>query len=110
MPLLSLTVYHKPQTHCQSQPFSAIVSTGSDSMPGGIYSGNASAISEFSYEMKRWIMVWGIFVYFAIFGFTEESRNKYRAILQSFVHGLTVIVSRPSSNGDPPRMFWQAWT
>lgn len=57
----------------------------------------ATAISELIYEMKRWIVVGGIFLFFAIFGLTEESRNKYRTTLQSFVQGLTGIMSRPGS-------------
>ena len=42
-PPLSPTIHHEPQTHCQSQPSSAIVSTGSNGMPGGIHSGNATS-------------------------------------------------------------------
>ena len=39
-PPLSPTTHHESQTQCQSQPSSAIISTGSNSMPGGIHSGN----------------------------------------------------------------------
>jgi len=45
----------------------------------------ATTLSEVSYESSRWIMVCGAFVFFAIFGFTEESCNNYRATLQSVV-------------------------
>ena len=60
----------------------------------------ASTLSELSVELNRWIIVWGAFVFFAIFGFTEESRNNYRAMLQSVVQvfiKITGIKSRPSS-------------
>ena len=45
----------------------------------------ATTLSELTYEINRWINVWCAFIFFAIFGFTEESRNNYRAILQSVV-------------------------
>ena len=63
----------------------------------------ASTLVEISYELNRWVMVWGAFVFFAIFGFTEESRNSYRAVLQSvgqvFVK-ITGIKSLPSSKAE----------
>ena len=43
MPPLSPTAHNESQTHCQSQPSSTVVSTGSDSMPGGMHSGNATS-------------------------------------------------------------------
>ena len=42
-PPLLPTAHHEPQTHSHSQPSSAIVSTGSNSMLGGVYSGNATS-------------------------------------------------------------------
>ena len=42
-PPLSPTTYEEPQTHSQSQPSSAIVSTDSYSTPGGVYLGNPTA-------------------------------------------------------------------
>ena len=42
----------------------------------------STTLSELSNELNRWIVVWGAFVFFAIFGFTEEARNNYRAMLQ----------------------------
>ena len=51
-------------------------------------------------ELNRWVMVWGAFVFFAIFGFTKESRNNYRAVLQSavqFLRTITGIKGGPSS-------------
>ena len=63
----------------------------------------ANTIDELTFELRRWIMVWGVFVFFAIFGFTEESRNNYRAMLQSVVQGfvmITGIKSRPSSKAE----------
>jgi pheromone a factor receptor len=45
----------------------------------------ATTLSELGTELNRWILVWGAFVFFAIFGFTEESRNNYRSMLQSVV-------------------------
>ena len=44
----------------------------------------ATPMSELS-ELNRWIIIWSTFVFFAIFGFTEESRNNYRAMLQFVV-------------------------
>ena len=45
----------------------------------------ATALNELTVELNRWIIVWGAFVFFAIFGFTEESRNNYRIMFQSVV-------------------------
>ena len=45
----------------------------------------ASALRESSYELNRWVVVYVAFVFFAIFGFTEESRNNYQSMLQSVV-------------------------
>ena len=45
----------------------------------------ADTLSELSHELYRWFIVWEAFIFFPIFGFTEESRNNYRAILQSVV-------------------------
>ena len=59
----------------------------------------ASTCIELSYELNRWIIVWGAFVFFVIFGFTEESRNNYRAMLQYVLQDLGVR-SRSSSNGE----------
>ena len=61
----------------------------------------ASTLVEISYELNRWIMICGAFVFFTIFGFTEESRNSYRAVLQSVVQvfvKITGIKSLPSSS------------
>ena len=61
----------------------------------------ATTLSELSTELNRWIMVWGAFVFFAIFGFTEEARNNYRAMLQyviQFFAKITGIKSRPRSS------------
>ena len=40
---------------------------------------------ELCFELGRWITVWAAFVFFAIFGFTQESRNNYRAMLQPVI-------------------------
>ena len=45
----------------------------------------STTLGELSYELNRWIIVWGAFVFFAIFGFTEESRNYYRVMFQSVI-------------------------
>ena len=45
----------------------------------------ADTLDELSFELNRWIIIFGAFVFFAIFGFTEESRNNYRAMLQYVV-------------------------
>ena len=61
----------------------------------------STTLSELSTELNRWIMVWGAFVFFAIFGFTEEARNNYRAMLQyviQFFVKITGIKSRPRSS------------
>jgi pheromone a factor receptor len=65
----------------------------------------ATTIHELTFELRRWIVVWGVIVFFVIFGFTEESRNNYRAIVQSVVQGFIMITgiktrSRPSSNAE----------
>jgi pheromone a factor receptor len=61
----------------------------------------ATTLGELGSELNRWIIVWGAFVFFAIFGFTEESRNNYRAMLQSVVQvfvKITGIKSRPKAS------------
>ena len=58
----------------------------------------STTLSEFNVELNRWIIVWGAFVFFAIFGFTEESRKNYQAIFQSVVQffaKITRIKTRP---------------
>ena len=66
----------------------------------------AGTLSELSNELNRWIIVWGAFVFFAIFGFTEESRNNYRAMLQFvfqvFVK-ITGIKTRPQASSKAER-------
>jgi pheromone a factor receptor len=60
----------------------------------------ASTLLELAVELNRWIVVWGAFVFFAIFGFTKESRNNYRAVLQSVVQVFMRIMgikTRPST-------------
>ena len=60
----------------------------------------STTLSELASELNRWIIVWCAFVFFAIFGFTEESRNNYRAMLQSIVQvffKITRIKSRPQA-------------
>ena len=56
---------------------------------------------ELGIELNRWISVWVAFVFFAIFGFTEESRNNYRTMLQPVVQffvKITGIKRRSSGN------------
>jgi pheromone a factor receptor len=62
----------------------------------------ATPLSELSYELNRWIIVWSAFIFFAIFGFTEESRNNYRAVLQSVVQVFVKIgiKSRPRNKAE----------
>lgn len=63
----------------------------------------ATTIRELNVELMRWIMVLCAFVYFAIFGFTQESRNNYRAALRSVVQVfimITGIKTRPSSKAE----------
>ena len=61
----------------------------------------ATTQNELSVELNRWIIVWGAFLFFAIFGSTEESRNNYRAVLQSVAQvfvKITGIKRRPQSS------------
>jgi pheromone a factor receptor len=61
----------------------------------------ATTLSELSVELNRWIIVFGAFVFFIIFGFTEESRNNYRAMLQCVVQvfvKITGIKKRPQAS------------
>jgi len=63
----------------------------------------AQTLSELSIELNRWITVFVAFVFFAILGFTKESRNSYRAILQSVVQvfvKITGIKSHHSSDAE----------
>ena len=65
----------------------------------------STTLSELNHELNRWILVWGAFLFFAIFGFTEESRNNYRAILQSVVQVFVKITgikspSRPQASSN----------
>ena len=53
-------------------------------------------LSELSVELNRWIVVWVAFVFFAIFGFTEESRNNSRAVLQFVVQVFVKITGMKS--------------
>ena len=58
----------------------------------------ATVENELSIELSRWLIVYAMFSFFAIFGFTEESRNNYRAMLQSVVQvfsKITGIKNRP---------------
>ena len=50
-------------------------------LPAAVWRSNT--LSELSYEMNRWIIVYVAFAYFAIFGFTKESRNNYRAVYRA---------------------------
>ena len=67
----------------------------------------STTLSELSYELNRWIIVWGAFVFFAVFGFTEESRNNYRAVYRATLQPVFQFVnlkmrrveSRSSSTG-----------
>ena len=61
----------------------------------------SNTVVELAFEFNRWLSVWDAFVFFAIFGFTEESRNSYRTMLQPVVQffvKITGIKSRSSSN------------
>ena len=62
----------------------------------------ADTITELCFELGRWNTVWAAFVFFAIFGFTEESRNNYRAMLQPVIQvfaKITGIKSRREAEG-----------
>jgi pheromone a factor receptor len=68
-------------------------------LPAAVW--RAHMLIELNFELIRWIFLWDAFVFFAIFGFTEESRNNYRAMLhfvaQVFIK-ITGIKSRPTSS------------
>ena len=88
-----MRLYPFPGLRQEHYQFSQIVQ-----FPAAVW--RSSTLSELGLELNRWIMVWGAFVFFAIFGFTEESRNNYQVILQSVVRvfmTMTGIKSRPSS-------------
>lgn len=66
---------------------------------------HANVFTELQLELNRWILIFGAFVFFAIFGFTEESRSKYRAAPQSVIQAFVMIAgikfkTRPNSNVD----------
>ena len=54
----------------------------------------ADMLTEQSMELNRWIIVYVAFVFFAIFGFTQESRNNYRATLHFVDQVFVKITSR----------------
>ena len=54
-----------------------------EQLPAAVW--RADTLGELSYELNRWIVVVCAFVFFVVFGFTEESRNNYRATLQYVV-------------------------
>ena len=58
----------------------------------------STTLIELGQELNRWILVWCAFLFFAIFGFTEESRNNYRSILQSVVQVFVKITGIRSSS------------
>ena len=61
----------------------------------------SNTLVELSYELRRWLSVLAAFLFFAIFGFTEESRNNYRTMLQPVVQffvKLTGIKRHSSGN------------
>jgi len=62
----------------------------------------STPLNELAFELNRWIVVWGAFVFFAIFGFTEESRSSYRAGLRSVVQAFARIIGIKSTS-DPSR-------
>ena len=68
-------------------------------VPAVLWSSNT--LVELDYELNRWLSIWVAFVFFAIFGFTEESRNNYRTMLQPVVQffvKITGIKRRSSDN------------
>ena len=61
----------------------------------------ANLITEACLELNRWIMVWSAFVFFGIFGLTEEARNHYRAALQSVLQVFMKITGMKKPTGQP---------
>ena len=69
----------------------------------------ATTLNELAIELNRWIIVLGAFIFFAIFGFTEESRNNYRIIFQSVVQvflKITGIKSRQQATSSSKAEGW----
>ena len=69
----------------------------------------ATTLNELAIELNRWIIVLGAFIFFAIFGFTEESRNNYRIMFQSVVQvflKITGIKSRPQATSNSKAEGW----
>jgi pheromone a factor receptor len=69
----------------------------------------ATTIRQLHVELSRWIMVFCAFIYFAIFGFTQESRNNYRATLRPVVQVFIMITGikiRPSSKAEECVLFF----
>ena len=62
----------------------------------------SNTLGELSYELNRWLSVLVAFVFFAVFGFTEESRNNYRTMFQPVVQFFVKItgIKSPTSSGN----------
>ena len=82
-------------------PFTGLKQEHSDysdieQLPAAVW--RADTLNAISYELNRWIVVVCAFVFFVVFGFTEESRNNYRATFQYVVQVFvktTGIKTRP---------------
>ena len=63
----------------------------------------ADTKTELGFELNRWLIIYSAFVFFSVFGFTQESRNNYRAVLQFVVKvfvKITGIKCRPRNQAE----------
>jgi pheromone a factor receptor len=103
---IPITVYFLYDNAVGLVPFPGITQDQFSLLPGyqlPAVEWRANMVTELDFELSRWIMVYVAFVFFAIFGFTPESRNNYRAMLhfvvQVFVK-ITGIKSRPGNKAE----------
>ena len=103
---IPVTVYYLFANIKDLDPFPGLKQEHSDisqiiQIPAAVW--RADTLGELSIELNRWITVFVAFVFFAIFGFTKESRDSYRAMFQSVVQvfvKITGIKIRPSSDAE----------
>ena len=72
-----------------------------EQLPAAVW--RADTLEELSFELSRWVVVVCAFVFFVVFGFTEESRNNYRATLQFVVQvfaRITGIKTHPQASSN----------
>ena len=62
----------------------------------------ATTIGELDNELNRWLMVFGAFAFFSLFGFTHDACDKYRAVVRFFmtITGIKIGSRRPSNKAE----------